>query len=334
MKGIAVGWIGILSILIIAVFVLYWEGLTDNFTKAIVDETRDSITLMTFTGNVKKSFDSSLQLIAKRAAFDELNAYSDWTYSTPTSSDLENGLRRGIDIYYRDSFAGKRSISFERDNLFITEKCGQNGLIESNCFVLAGTKGITANSDDFTSKARIKNEILVTIDSSFFKLAFISRNLFEKENYRADQARISGSILKGQQFDVRKKDGAPQFGCTLTAEEDGVCKGIGGACSIPIKNWISAAFRCGLDSQDGTSGGGDEIAVLNKMKDVLKEYYPNVEWELSKPSSSLSVKITDKSCDGKGEWCLVPIVTGEQKIEKGGKTIPYTYLYAEIATTP
>jgi hypothetical protein len=190
MKGSAIGYGGILAMLIITTFVFMYITAKPPIERYVITSEG---ALMNFANEAEmliKTFDTSVEFISQRSAYElgltgGLENEKHWTKDYPDITTLEEELEKAIENNLPASnIKGNMKITFSDGDIDTTYSCGS--IESSRCFLVDGS--IFMNFYDNATKSVItlnSHEFDATIASNYFRLLKASRSIMEESEFNS-----------------------------------------------------------------------------------------------------------------------------------------------------
>ena len=181
--------------MLVVVSVLIWalgKG-TETFESGVIQKGGTSISLANYAELFRKMTDESLEIIARRTAYDlgkiggiEGPDIIIWNTLYPELNDLEEALEYKIKKNLpNEKIKNEKEITWKDSNISVLDydigSCGP--LDNSKCFVVDGYKNFSIYDKSIDSEIKVNYQIDRTINSSYFKLLYVGRQIFEYPDY-------------------------------------------------------------------------------------------------------------------------------------------------------
>jgi hypothetical protein len=184
MKGIALAWGSILAVLLVASFVIVGVVGKGTFSQTIIVKSGAIISFVNNAEMIMRTFNASIIPISQRAAYDlgKIGGSDKeiWT-DKPSLDELKYNLKSKIsENLPSDVSSDGRVLIWLESNLTIIP-C--EPLESSKCFIVKGWKKFSFYDSIYDTTLIVNNSFDQTVPSSYFKLAYVARQIVDKGEY-------------------------------------------------------------------------------------------------------------------------------------------------------
>jgi hypothetical protein len=272
MKGSAIGYGGILAMLIITTFVFMYITAKPPIERYVITSEG---ALMNFANEAEmliKTFDTSVEFISQRSAYElgltgGLENEKHWTKDYPDITTLEEELEKAIENNLPASnIKGNMKITFSDGDIDTTYSCGS--IESSRCFLVDGS--IFMNFYDNATKSVItlnSHEFDATIASNYFRLLKASRSIMEESEFNSflengDLTTLSNAFKADSRFANLRLDISVSGSVVEFTMYDRSClSGNDYYCIAPLKAWETGI----INPKDGKQISYDYVKLKFKV---------------------------------------------------------------------
>ena len=184
MKGSATAFGGILAVLLIAAFCVGYIIGQGNVSGGIAIIEGNSIAFANKAFFLMKNFNQSIEFLSQRTAYElglkgGLSQETLWTPEAPTTDQVKEALEEEILKRFPNDFG---RVTWSDSYLEITP-CEN-----LNCFNVSGYVIFIIYNADLDSRIKVNNSFDQTIQSSYFKLLSVAREIVDNGDYELKQS--------------------------------------------------------------------------------------------------------------------------------------------------
>jgi len=269
MKGIVLGWGSIVVLLFVGVAALIWVNTTTRVYKEVTDKSGNIIGVANTAELVQKMLDPGMDVVAQRATW-ELGQTGGtetspmWNSEQPGMNALAAALRLKLMERMPQGKYTLNVFGLDYGDADIgiggwdSAECGPAR--ESKCFKVTGFQQYEISDDETQTWDRVNHVFNVTVNSSYFRLLYSGRMLFENEGWAVP---VGGVTINGENFTVNGVTGcsgnvaAPQTNPEV----------------LPIKDLLGFIWRCGWGELPGivATGTWNEAEAKNRAQGIAEE---------------------------------------------------------------
>lgn len=193
MKGVALAWGALLAILLVTTFVLMNFIAKATIRQTVIVKSGAMISFVNNAEMIMREFNASIVPISQRAAYDlgKTGGSPDMQFwgETPTLGELETNLENQISSNLpSESFTDSRQFTWLGSYVKVIP-C--EPLDSSNCFSVEGWKIFNYFDPTYNSILLVNNSFDQTVESSYFKLLYIARNIVDNTEYTRTSQQLS-----------------------------------------------------------------------------------------------------------------------------------------------
>lgn len=268
MKGAVLGWGSILVIMFIGTAAVIWVNTTTDVYKKVTDKAGDVIGVASTAELVRKMLDPSMNLAAQRATWElgqsgGIEGKPMWSTQQPSMGKLTEALRVKImermpkgnyKVNIADLQYGDGDISIGG---WGSKPCGPANI--SKCFRITGFQSYSITDVDTDTWDRVDHKLDVIVNSSYFRLLYAGRMLFENESWPMPAGKVS---VSGEDFTLKGITGCSGKLARSQSKAD----------ELPIKDLLGFSWRCGWGELPGIAAMGtwDEAKAKARLEAIAR----------------------------------------------------------------
>jgi hypothetical protein len=184
MKGSATAFGGILAVLLISAFCVGYIIGQGNISGSIAIVEGNSIAFANKAFFLMKNFNQSIEFLSQRIAYElglngGFSQETFWTTESPTTDELKQELEEEILKKFPNDFG---RVTWTDSSLEVTP-CEN-----LNCFNVSGYAIFVLYNSDSDTKIEVNNSFDQTIQSSYFRLLNVAREIVDNGDYELKQS--------------------------------------------------------------------------------------------------------------------------------------------------
>lgn len=226
-KGVAIPVLGTVFIIISIIAFAILGTVGGEFLRSSTEKAGKTISLVNFAESIRKMTNESLDIIARRTAYDlgKLGGIKGtdttiWTVNYPKIEDLKTILENEIKQRLPHSdITDDRKITWENNSINIDIIYSLDPVIYSTSFLAGGFTNFSVYDQSIDSKIKVNHVFNHPVNSSYFKLLHIGRQIFEDAAYYSllttDTAMLETSLKTDFNIEASIKDSGDYWNISL-----------------------------------------------------------------------------------------------------------------------